>query len=321
MSDTSYIASIIEGYHGALSEFDDAFLVGEDVRHALMGTTRDLVDQFGDNRVLDAPISEQGTHGVAVGAAMDGKRPILEYQINTLSYLGMDQLVNNAQKLRYMTGGQVDVPITITVTSAGAPGGNAAQHSDNPYPSLLNYGMKVVVPSTPYDQKGLFLSAVAENDPVMVYWPANLLGKRSDVPDGNYRVPLGSADVKRRGSDITVVAVGETVPMVLSVAENRSREVDIEVIDPRSLLPLDEATIFESVRKTSRAVVVDSTNRTCGVAGEIATRISNECFWDLDAPVKRVTRADCPISYAPPEEQAVLPDESTISRAISETVP
>ncbi|WP_255152045.1 alpha-ketoacid dehydrogenase subunit beta [Halorarius halobius] len=321
MSDTSYIASIIQGYHEALSEFDESFLVGEDIRHALMGTTRDLVEEFGEDRVLDSPISEQGFHGLAVGAAMDGKRPIIEYQINTMSYLGMDQLVNNAQKLRHMTDGQVSIPMTITVNTSGAPGGSAQQHSDNAYPSLLNYGVKTVVPSTAYDQKGLFMSAVAEDDPVMVFWPANVIGHRSEVPDEPYRIPLGEADVKREGSDVTVVAVGEMVPEALSVAESMAPEVDVEVIDPRTLLPLDEETIFESVRKTNRVVVADSSNRTCGFAAEVASRIANQSFWDLDAPVKRVTRADVPVAYDPPEEQYVLPDEDTIERAIGDVVP
>lgn len=320
MPDKSYIGSIIEGYHAALSEFDDTFLIGEDIRHALMGTTRDLVEEFGEERVLDSPISEQGFHGLAVGAAMDGKRPIIEYQINTMSYLGMDQLVNNAQKLRHMTDGQVSIPITVTVNSAGAPGGSAAQHSDNAYPSLLNYGVKTVVPSTAYDQKGLFLSAVAEDDPVMVFWPANVVGHRSEVPDEPYQIPLGEADVKREGEDVTVVAIGETVPKALSVAEKMADDVSVEVVDPRTLMPLDEETIFESVRKTNRVVLVDSTNRTCGVAGELAARISNQSFWDLDAPIKRVTRAEIPVSYSPPEEQYVLPDEDTIEQAVSDVM-
>lgn len=320
MPEKSYIRTIIEGYHTALEEYDESFLLGEDVRHALMGTTRDLVTEFGEERIIDTPISEQGFHGLAIGAAMDGKRPIIEYQINTLSYLGMDQLVNNAQRLRHMTDGQVSIPLTITVPQSGAAGGSAAQHSDNPYPSLLNYGMKTVVPSNAYDQYGLFLSAVDEDDPVMVYWPASVVGQRTEVPDEPYRIPLGEADVKREGSDVTVVAVGETVPMALSVAETLSDEASVEVVDPRTLLPLDEETITDSVRKTGRLVVADSTYRTCGFAGEIVARCANENFWELEAPIKRVTRADVPISYSPPEENAVLPDEETLERALRDVL-
>lgn len=318
-SQKSYIATIIEGYHAALEEFDDSFIIGEDIERALMGTTRELVNEFGEERVRDVPISEQAMHGVAVGAAMDGKRPIIEYQINTMSYLGMDQLVNNATKLRHMTDGQVSIPITITLPQSGTPGGSAAQHSDNPWPSLLNYGVKIVVPSTPYDQLGLFMSAVAEDDPVMVFWPAPLIGSRSEVPEEPYRIPLGEADVKREGEDVTVVAIGETVPDALSVAEDLDGETSVEVVDPRTLLPLDEETIFESVRKTGRVVVVDPANRTCGFASEVASRISNELFWHLDGPVKRVTRADVPVSYSPPEESYVVPGESEIRQAIEDT--
>jgi pyruvate dehydrogenase E1 component beta subunit len=251
---------------------------------------------------------------------MDGKRPIVEHQINTMSYLAMDQLANNAQRLRHMTDGQVSIPITITIPSAGAPGSASAQHSDYTYPVLMHLGVKVVVPTTPTDVKGLLHSAVAEDDPVVVYWPAKLQSTREEVPEETPEIPLGEADVKREGDDVTVVAVGETVRMARSVADDLDG-VSVEVVDPRTLLPLDEQTIFESVEKTGRAVVVDGGYRTCGAAAEIASRISNEAFWSLDAPVKRVTRADVPISYSPPEEEYTLPDEETISRAISDVVP
>lgn len=316
MTDTSYVRSIIESYHEALHEFDDTFLMGEDIEHALMGTTRGLRSEFGASRVRDTPVSEQAFHGAAIGAAMDGKRPIIEYQINTMSHVAMDQLVNNAQKLRHMTNGQVSIPLTITVPQAGAPGGSAQQHSDNPYPALMNHGMKVVVPSDPYDQRGLFRSALAEDDPVMVFWPTGVMRTRSEVPDVTYSIPLGDAAVKRHGTDVTVVAVGETVPTALTAAHDLDGTIDVEVVDPRTLLPLDEETILESVRKTGRVVIIDSTNRTCGVSAEIAARIANQGVWWLEAPVKRVTRPDVPVSYSPPEEEYVIPDESTIATAI-----
>lgn len=321
MTEKSYIGTIIESYHEALDRYDDTFVMGEDIEYALMGTTRDLVTEFGEERVRDTPISEQAFTGVGIGAAMAGKRPIIEYQINPIPHIAMDQLVNNAQKLRHMTGGQVSVPLTITVPSAGAPGGSAAQHSENTWPQLLNFGMKVVVPSTPADQKGLFRSAIEEDDPVVVYWPGSVLGDREEVPEESYTIPFGEADVKRSGTDVTVVAVGELVPKALSVADRLADDASIEVVDPRTLLPLDEETIFESVRKTGRVVVADDTARTCGAAAEIAARINNECFWYLDAPVKRVTRADVPISYSPPQEEYVLPDEETLERAVGDVLP
>lgn len=316
MSEKTFLQAINETYHEALKADPDTFVMGEDIRIGILGTTEGLVDAYGEDRVRDVPISEQGFHGVAVGAAIDGKRPIVEHQINTLTYVAMDQLVNNAAKLRYMTNGELSVPLTVLLPSAGAPGGNAAQHSDTPYPAVLNYGIKSVVPSTPYDLKGLFHAAIREDDPVMVFCPAKRLGMRGDVPDEAYTIPLGEAEVKREGSDVTIVAIGDAVGRALAVSERLADEVDIEVVDPRSLLPLDEATIFESVEKTQRVIVVEDANRFCGAAAELAARISNHCIWSLDAPVKRVTRADAPISYTPNEEQAVLVDEQTIEQAV-----
>lgn len=321
MAEKSYISTVIESYHEALDDFEDTFVMGEDVEYALMGTTRDLVTEFGQERVRDTPISEQGFTGVGIGAAMAGKRPIVEYQINPIPHIAMDQLVNNAQKLRHMTGGQVSVPLTITVPGAGAAGGSAAQHSENTWPQLLNFGMKVVIPSMPYDQKGLFRSSIEEDDPVIVYWPGSVYGEREEVPEEPYTIPLGEADVKREGEDVTIVAIGELVPKALSIAEAFADRASIEVVDPRTLLPLDEETIFESVRKTGRVVVADDTARTCGAAAEIASRISNDCFWYLDAPVKRVTRPDVPVSYAPPQENYVIPGEETLERAVDDLLP
>lgn len=316
MSEKSYLAAINETYHEALETDPDTFVMGEDVRIGILGTTEGLVDEFGEDRIRDVPISEQAFHGAAVGAAIAGKRPIVEHQINTLSYVAMDQLVNNAAKLHYMTEGELSVPMTVLVPSAGAPGGNAAQHSDSPHPALMNYGIKSVAPSTPYDLKGLFHTAIQEDDLVMVFCPARRLGEQGDVPDEPYTIPLGEADVKEAGEDATVIAMGDAVGKARAVSDRLEGEVDVEVVDPRSLLPLDEETIFESVRKTGRAVVVEDANRCCGAAAEIAARIANHCVWSLDAPVKRVTRADVPISYAPPEERAALVDEDTIERAV-----
>lgn len=321
MTEKSYIGTIIESYHDALRDFDDTFVMGEDIQHNMMGTTADLVDEFGEERVRDTPISEQGFTGLGVGAALSGKRPIIEYQINPMPHIAMDQLVNNAQKYRHMTGGQVSVPLTITVPGAGAPGGSSAQHSDNTWPQLVHFGMKVVIPSMPYDQKGLFRQAIKEGDPVVIYWPGSVYREREEVPEDPYTIPFGEADVKREGDDLTIVAVGELVPEARSIADELADEASIEVVDPRTLLPLDEETIFDSVKKTGRVVVADDTPRTCGFAAEIGSRIANECFWYLDAPVKRVTRADVPISYSPPQEEYVLPDEETLREAVTDLLP
>lgn len=320
MEKVSYHEAVAQAYREALEFDDDTFLIGEDVEKSLTGLTVGLVDEFGDKRVRDTPTSEQAFHGLGVGAAMAGKRPIIEYEINTLTYVSMDQLVNNANKLRYMTGGQVSIPLTIAIPGSGAAGGMAAQHSDANWPMLLNMGVKVAVPSTPYEAKGLFHSAVAEDDLVAVFFPAPLMGQKAEVPDHRYTIPFGDAEIKREGADVTVVAIGETVRYALEAAERLADEISVEVVDPRTVLPLDEKTIFESVRKTQRVVVTDGANRMCGTAAEIASRISNECIWELDAPVKRVTRGDVTISYSPTEEQAVLPDAKVIETAITDVV-
>jgi pyruvate dehydrogenase E1 component beta subunit len=248
---------------------------------------------------------------------MVGKRPIVEYQINTATYVSMDQIVNQAAKLSHMSDGQIQVPLTITIPISGAPGALAGQHSDNPYPAFMNYGVKTVIPTTPYDAKGLFRSAVEENDPVMVYFPTVLGSTRGEVPDDSYTVPLGEANVRREGSDVTVVAVGEAVEMALEVADDVDDEIDVEVIDPRTLVPLDEETILESVEKTGRVVVADNANRLCGAAAEIASRIANVGFWSLEAPVKRVTCLHTvPPSFSPPQEEQILADADTIETAV-----
>jgi len=318
MAKQTYLDAVSDTYYEILDDFDEALIVGEDVRKSLFDTTSGLVEEFGEERVIDTPISEAGFVGAAIGAAMEGKRPIVELQINTLPLIAMDQLLNHAAKLHYMSGGQQAVPLTVTVPMAGASGGNAGQHSDATQSLLMHYGMKTVIPSTPADAKGIFRSAVTEDDPVMMYHPAVLQGTRGEVPETPYEIPLGEADIKRPGEDVTVVAIGEMVPEALSAAERVADDISVEVIDPRTLLPLDEATIFKSLRKTGRVVVAENANRVCGVAAEIAARIANQSLWDLDAPVKRVTRDTAPVSYSPQEEQAILPDDDDVTRAVAD---
>ncbi|MEF8800497.1 MAG: transketolase C-terminal domain-containing protein [Halolamina sp.] len=317
MSTKSYLQAVNESHYQTLEEINDAFVMGEDVEHGLTGTTSGLVEEFGPDRVRDTPISEAGFTGLGIGAAMVGKRPIIEYQINTATYVAMDQVVNQAAKLSHMSNGQIQAPVTITIPMAGAPGALAGQHSDNPYPAFMNYGVKTVVPTTPYDAKGLFRAAVEEDDPVMVYFPIVLQSAEGEVPDESYTVPLGEAEVRREGSDITVVAIGETVEMALDVADDVAADVDVEVIDPRTLVPLDEEAILESVERTGRVIVADNANRMCGAAAEIASRIANVGFWSLEAPVKRVTRLHTvPPSFAPPQEERILADADTIETAV-----
>lgn len=320
MSEKAYLTAVIEAYREAMEDFDEAIVIGEDVQKALLNTSIGLVDEFGEDRVRDTPISEPGFTGIGIGAAMDGKRPIVEYQINTIPHLTMEQLVNNAGRIHHMSNGQFSVPMTVTVPMAGSPGGLGPQHSEAPHAGLMHYGVKQVIPSDPYDAKGLLRSAIVDDDPVVVYMPVVLQGTTGEVPDDTYRVPLGEAAIRREGDDVTVAAIGETVPEAMAVAEEYEGEASVEVLDLRTPLPLDEEAIMESVDKTGRIVIVDTGNRMCGTAAEIAARVSNKALFDLDAPVKRVTRADAPVSYSPPEEAAVLPDQETISRAVEDVL-
>lgn len=316
MPELQYLEAVNQAHHEILEEYEEAFVMGEDVSKGVTGTTVGIADAFDPARVRDTPISEEAFTGMGVGAALEGKRPIVEYQINTLVHVGWDQLVNHAAKLRYMSGGQVSVPLTVTVPMSGVPGGSAGQHSDSTWPSLAHFGVKNAIPSTPADAKGLFRSAVAEDDPVVIHFPPKLHGLTGEVPNGHHNVPLGEAVVRSEGSDLTIVAVGETVPIALSVAN--SADLDIEVVDLRTPHPLDEATVLESVEKTGRVIVADNALRFCGMAAEVAARIANKGFWALDRPVKRVTRADTPASYTPTEENTVIVDEDVVEEAVSD---
>lgn len=286
------------------------FVIGEDVRHSLRGVTKGLLQEFGPGRILDAPISESGFTGLATGAAMAGMRPVIEYQINALIFVAFDQLVNQAQKLRYMMGGQGKIPVTYLVPASGAQRavGLAGQHSDHAYPLLVHMGIKTVMPTTPEDAKGLFKAAIREDDPVFVFAPGALLASRGPVPEDEYVIPLGLAKVVREGSDLTIIAVGPLVPDAVRCAEVLGADgVSVEVVDPRSLLPLDRDTIIGSVRKTGRVVIFDDSNRTCGYAAELAALLADEAWDALRAPIRRITRADVPVPFSPPLEAYVLP--------------
>lgn len=295
------------------------FVMGEDV--GLMGgiytVTKGLLEEFGPERVRDTPISEAGFTGAALGAALLGGRPVAELMFGDFTAVAMDQLVNQIAKARYMSGGRVRVPLVIR-TTIGARGSTAAQHSQSPHAWFLHSpGLYVITPSTPADGKGLLKSAIRNDNPVLFCEHKKLYFVKGEVPEGEYILPLGVAEVKRPGKDITVVAISLMVHKALAVAEKLARKgVYIEVIDPRTLVPLDWETIFNSVRKTSRAVVVDEGPLSCGVAAEIAARIGKECFDYLDGPVERVCARDAPIPFSPPLEDFVIPQEEDIEKTI-----
>ena len=280
------------------------------------GATKGLFKEFGPARVRDTPISEAGLVGIAVGAAASGLRPVVDMMWSSFTPLAFDQIHNQAAKLRYMFGGQASVPMVLRM-AIGAGLGAAGQHSDTLY-SLYTHlpGIKVVVPTTPRDAKGLLLAAIADDDPVLFMEHMRLYNTRQEVPEEPYTVPLGAASVTRPGADVTVVGIAYMAKLALEVAETLSSEgIEAEVIDPRSLSPLDSETILESVRKTGRLVVVDESPPRCSIAADIAAMVSEHAFDALAAPVKRVTSPHSPVPLSPPLENAYIPDAARIKRA------
>jgi acetoin:2,6-dichlorophenolindophenol oxidoreductase subunit beta len=291
-------------------------LMGEDVAEA--GTTfkvlEGLVDEFGKDRIIDTPISEAGFTGIGVGAAMTGMRPIVDIMFGDFLMIIMDQVANQAAKIHYMSGGKWKVPLVIRATM-GATRRSAAQHSQSlhAWPSHIP-GLKVVVPSTPYDAKGLFKAAVREDNPVVIFEHKISYRKvKGHVPDEDYVIPLGVADVKRQGTDITLIALSSMVQVALGAAQ-MLEEVGIsaEVVDPRTTWPLDEKTLVESVKKTSRCIVIDEGYFRYGVTGELASLIQEQAFFDLDGPVRRLGAMHVPIPFSPSLEDATVPTERQV---------
>src|SRR5579864_4714813 len=307
--------NFIQAINQALSEEMErdplTFVMGEDVILSAFGATKGLIDKFGPVRVRNTPIAEAGFVGAAVGAAMAGTRPICEVEFASFFYCAFDQVCNQAAKLRYMSGGQATMPITFRAVY-GAMGGAAAQHSETVYAQFLSVpGLKIVVPSGPSDVKGLLKSAVRDDNPVIVFEHGALGRLREDIPAGDHLVPLGKAAIKRPGDNVTLVAIGAMVPKALKVAEQLAKEnISVEVVDPRTLIPLDEETILASVEKTNRVVVVDEGHLRGGAATDLAALIAEKGFDFLDGPVKRVTTLDVPIPFSPPLEKAALANET-----------
>ena len=317
MREIRYSKAISEAIEIEMKKNPDVFIMGEDVRHSARGLTIGFVDKFGPDRVIDTPISEQGFHGCAIGAAIMGFRPVLEYQVSEFMFFAFEQLVDQAQKFHYISGGKVKVPITIIVPASGAIGSTAGQHSDHGYPYVMHAGIKVLLPSTPYDAKGLISSAIRDDDPVMVFLPQKLLPVKGEVPEEEYQLPIGVGEIKRQGSDITIVATGHLVPIAINVSKELEKKgISLEVLDPRTLLPLDKNLIQESVSKTGRAIIFDDSNRTCGFAAEISAILAEECFGHLKKPIIRVTRPNVPVPFSPPLEEYVLPDENKLIKAV-----
>jgi pyruvate dehydrogenase E1 component beta subunit len=305
-----------------LTRDERVFLMGEEVAayDGAYKVTKGLLAEFGPKRVIDTPITELGFAGLGVGAAMVGLRPIIEFMTFNFSILATDQIINSAAKMLYMSGGQYNIPIVFR-----GPGGSAFQVSSQHSQAIESWyayfpGIKVVMPSTPADAKGLLKSAIRDDDPVIFIEQERMYGNKGEVPDDpDFTIPLGVADVKREGTDVTIVARSLMVPVALKAAEKLQEQgVSCEVIDPRTIRPLDIDTIITSVKKTNRVVLAEESQPVCGVNAEISSQIMERAFDYLDAPIKRVSGVDVPMPYAKNLENMVVPDVDRIVAAVKE---
>ena len=296
------------------------FLIGEDIAEAghPFKVLAGLVDEFGPERVVDSPISEAGIAGLGLGAAMTGMRPVVDIMFGDFLTLVMDQIVNQAAKIHYMSGGSLKAPLTVR-TTLGATRRSAAQHSQSLHAWVAHIpGLKVCLPSTPADAKGLMKSAIRDDNPVIVFEDKMMYTLKGPVPDGDHVVPLGVADVKRSGEDVTVIATSSMVQVALTAADELERDgVFAEVVDPRTISPLDRETLVASARKTGRVIVVDEGHRSFGTTAELAAVVAEEAFWHLDAPVARLGAMDVPIPFSPVlEDQTVPTPERVVDAAL-----
>ncbi|MFD7903350.1 alpha-ketoacid dehydrogenase subunit beta [Kitasatospora sp. NPDC059747] len=315
MTRLSYTKALNRALADELAADPAVCVFGEDIGAGLAGPTLGLLDRFGPERIVDTPLSEQAFTAMAIGAALAGRRPVLEFQIPSLLFLVFEQLVNQAHKFSLMTGGQAGVPLTCVVPGSGSRDGWAGQHSDHPYSLFAHAGVKTVVPATPTDAYGLLRSAIRDPDPVVLFAPAAALPVRETVTWELAPVPLGRARIHRSGTDVTVVAVGHLVHDALAVAEEVAEEISVEVLDPRTLHPLDWPALAASLERTGRLVVFDDSNRSCGFGAEVLATAAEELR--LTAPPRRVTRPDgAVLPFAPALDRALQPSRDQLRRAL-----
>jgi pyruvate dehydrogenase E1 component beta subunit len=322
MREISYSDAIREALSEEMRRDPSVFLMGEDVGvfNGVWGVSSGMLDEFGPDRIRDTPISEIAIIGAGLGAALMGMRPVVEIMFGDFLMCAGDQLVNQVAKARYMSGGKADVPLTIRV-AAGAPGSAAAQHSQSPESWFMNVpGIKIVVPASPADAKGLLRTAIRGHDPVLFMEHKMLYAARGPVPESDdFAVPFGQASVRREGTDVTLIALGGMVPKTMEAAEELSRiGISAEVIDPRTLVPLDRQTMIDSVAKTGRVVVAHEAHKRSGPGAEIAAMLAEEAVEYLDGPIIRVAAKNTPIPYSPELEAFVLPDVAEIVQAAHE---
>jgi len=320
----SYREALREALREEMTRDPSVFLLGEDIGRYWGGAfkvTEGLAEEFGDERVRDTPISESTIVGTAVGAAITGMRPVAEIMFGDLTALAMDQIANQAAKIRYMFGGQAKCPVTIR-TPFGAGVNIASHHSQSLEAWFMHVpGLYVAVPSTPKDAKGLLKSAIRGENPVFFCEHKLLYTVKGDVPEDEFVIPFGTAEVKREGSDVTVIGTLYMVQKALAAAKTLQQDgISAEVIDPRTLTPLDTASLIKSVKKTGRLIIVSEDCKTAGVSAEIAAVVADEALDYLDAPIKRIAEPDTPIPFSPPLEQFVIPDEKSIIKAVKEIV-
>lgn len=324
MVEITYANAIKDAISEEMRKDDNVFMMGEDigVYRGAFGVTGGMVEEFGEDRIMDTPISETAFVGAAIGAAVSGMRPIVEIMFSDFMSVCWDMILNQAPKMHYMFGGKVNVPMVLRTASGGGTGA-AAQHSQSLEAMLCHIpGLKVIVPSTPYDAKGLLKSAIRDNNPVMFLEQKLLYRTKGMIPEEEYTIPIGVADVKREGKDCTIVTYGRMVHTCLNAAKQLEEEnIDVEVIDLRTLLPMDKETVLKSVRKTKHLIIVHEAVKTGGLGGEIAASVAEtDVFNYLDAPIKRLASEDVPVPFCPILEKGILPDEDKIVKAVKEVL-
>ena len=323
MKTIQFREAICEAMSEEMRTDESIYLIGEEVAeyNGAYKASKGMLDEFGAKRVIDAPIAELGFGGIAVGSAMNGNRPIVEYMTFNFALVGIDQIINNAAKIRQMSGGQFNCPIVFRgpTGSAGQLGATHSQAFENWFANCP--GLKVVIPSNPYDAKGLLKAAIRDDDPVIFMESEQMYGDKMEVPEGDYIIPIGVADIKRVGTDVTVVSFGKIIKEAYKAAEELEKEgISIEIIDLRTVRPMDHNAIIESVKKTNRLVVLEESWPFGSVSTEITYRVQDEAFDYLDAPIKRITTADTPAPYSPVLLEKWLPNASDVVKAVKEVL-
>ena len=312
-----YIEALRTALREEMRRDKSVFIMGEDITRYGFGVNRGLLEEFGPERVRNTPISEAAIIGSAVGAALRGMRPVVEIMFVDFIMIGMDQIVNQAAKMSYLSNGELSVPMVIRTPEGTEWFGGGAQHSQTLHSMFLNIpGLKLVIPSDPYDAKGLLKSAIRDDNPVIFFEHKELYTQKGEVPEEEYTIPLGKATIKRQGKDITLVATSWMVKHSLEVAEDLKGKISIEVIDPRTLVPLDKETIINSVKKTGRLLVVDESPVSGGVQGEIISVVMQEAFWNMEFPPRRIGSLNTPIPFSSTLEKEVIPTKEKIKEEI-----